>query len=276
MVTLLDGPLGTELSRLGHDTSAPLWSARALAAAPAAVRALHAAYAQAGARVHTANTFRTQPGVAGADWQVLLARAVSLCREAVGATGGRVAGSMAPIADCYRPDLSPPQPRAAHRAMARALAGAGCDLLLVETFPHAGEARVAVEEAAATGLPVWVALTAGPDADLLTPGQLAAGAREAVAAGARAALVNCVPAARTLPYVRALADLGVPFGAYANAGHPTEGLGWSTPDVKDAARRYADLAAEWVDAGATLVGSCCGTGPATVAALARRFCPDPP
>ena len=85
--------------------------------------------------------------------------------------------------------------------------------------------------------------------------------------GPQAVLVNCVPATRTRPYVEALAALGVPFGAYANAGDPEEGLGWSA-DPSAAAAAYCALANEWIDAGATLVGSCCGTGPAHVAALA--------
>ena len=124
--------------------------------------------------------------------------------------------------------------------------------------------------AVATGLPTWVAFTAGPGADLLTPGALAEGARRAVDAGAAAVLVNCTPATGTLPFVEALAaaGLGVPLGAYANAGAPEAGLGWGAGG--DAAARYANLADTWIAAGATLVGSCCGTSPAHIAELARR------
>jgi S-methylmethionine-dependent homocysteine/selenocysteine methylase len=72
----------------------------------------------------------------------------------------------------------------------------------------------------------------------------------------------------TLPYVERLAEAGVPFGAYANAGEAAEGLGWTdAPDVA----RYVDLAEAWVRAGATIVGGCCGTGPAHIRALAARI-----
>jgi S-methylmethionine-dependent homocysteine/selenocysteine methylase len=137
-----------------------------------------------------------------------------------------------------------------------------------------GEALIAVEAGAATGVETWVSFTAGPGADLLSPREIAHGAREAVKLGARAVLVNCIPAARILEFVRMLADAGVPFGAYANAGAPEERMGWRSPvdsDAGDAARRYADLAETWVEAGATVIGSCCGTGPAHIAELARRF-----
>lgn len=268
-MTLLDGPMGTVLGERGVPLPPPLWSAWALAHDPDAVAAVHRDYAAAGAAVHTTNTFRTQARTVGADWQTLTRRAVQLARAAA-APGQRVAGSIAPLADCYRPDLSPADPGPEHGQMARCLAGAGVDLLLCETFPHVGEGLAAVDQAVATGLPTWASFTAGPDGDLLSPEQLADAALQAIAHGATAVLVNCVPASTTHRWLAPLAALGVPFGAYANAGHPDEQLGWHA-DPTVSARRYADLAQAWVDLGATILGSCCGTGPAHTAELARRF-----
>lgn len=269
--TLLDGPMGTELGRRGLPTPAPEWSAAALRHDGALVAEVHRAYTAAGATVHTANTFRTQPRPCPHDWRTLLARAVALARQSAPADH-RVAGSMAPLLDCYSPWLSPAQPRPEHRLIARALAEEGVDLLLVETFPHVGEALVAVEEAVATGLPTWASFTPGPEGDLLSPDEVARGARQAAERGASALLVNCLPASRALQWLRPLLDLGLglPIGVYANAGHPTEELGWQA-DPTQAGERYADLAEEWVQAGVSIVGSCCGTGPETIAALSRRF-----
>lgn len=274
MVLLLDGPLGSELLARGIPTPLPAWSAAALESAPGAVAEIHADYARAGARVHTAATFRTQPRVFPDRWERLARAAVSLARGAVPGDH-RVAGSIAPLADCYRPDLSPLQndpvaTRSEHAALARALAEAGCDLLLCETFPHVGEGLVAVEEAMATGRETWASFTPGYRADLLTPEELARAGREAVERGARAVLVNCVPAASALDYVRALReaiDERTPVGVYANAGHPEERMGWAA--VPGAPERYVELARAWIAAGATIVGGCCGTGPEHVAALAR-------
>ncbi|UJR86611.1 homocysteine S-methyltransferase family protein [Sandaracinus amylolyticus] len=267
---LLDGPVGTELARRAVATPAPMWSAHAIEGAPDVLAAIHRDYAHAGATIHTAATFRTTPRASGPGWERLARRAVEITRASID-PGHRVAGSIAPLEDCYRPDLSPSDPRAEHRALARALAGAGADLLLCETFPHVGEALIAVEEAVATGLPTWLALTAGPSADLLTPAQIAEGAREAVRRGAQAVLVDCVPADRTLEYVDAIARLalGVPFGAYANAGREEDGIGWSSND-RAAAQRYLAHARRWLDAGATIVGGCCGTSVVHIAALAAE------
>lgn len=270
---ILDGPLGTELQARGVPTPLPGWSAHALESAPRVVQAIHADYAAAGATVHTANTFRTRRRLFPDRWQTLATTAVRLAREAL-PPGSRLAGSVAPLEDCYRPDLSPAHrdseaTAAEHAELCRVLADAGCDLLLVETFPDPLEARLATQAAASTGLETWVALTPGPDADLLNPAQLARAAAACVAAGARAALVNCSPALGTLEYVRALraaVPRQVPIGAYANAGRPDDRLGWRSEPQAPA--RYAELAATWQAAGATLLGSCCGTGPAHVAALA--------
>jgi S-methylmethionine-dependent homocysteine/selenocysteine methylase len=269
MIILLDGPIGSLLPAHGVATPGPSWSAAALESAPEVVGRLHRAYASAGACVHTANTFRTKERQSGAAWERLTRAAVGMARASVPAAH-RVAGSLSPLEDCYRPDLSPRDPRPEHRAMARALAAAGVDLILCETFPHLGEALVATEEAAATGLPVWVSFTAGPDGSLLTPAEMGEGARAAADAGAQAVLVNCTAAAITLPYVEGLAraaPAGVPVGAYANAGGPGE---WGATD-EAATSRYVAFARAWVAAGATIVGSCCGTGPAHIAALAAEW-----
>lgn len=267
MVTLLDGPLGTELGARGVPTPAPLWSALALLTHPDMVAKIHQEYAESGAQIHTANTFRTQPRHAGTAWEELTRKALSLARAAVPSTH-LVAGSIAPLEDCYRPDLSPADPRPEHRRFCRLLADAGADLLLCETFPHVGEALVAVEEAVATGLPTWVAFTAGPEGTLLTPAQIREGAREAVRRGVSAVLVNCTAASLMQPFVEALAGVGVPFGAYANAGAMEDGLGWGSPG--DGPERYAALAARWQEAGATILGGCCGTSAAHIRALSRQ------
>ena len=262
--------MGTELRARGVPTPTPLWSAAALDSHPEIVAAIHREHAAAGATVHTANTFRTGRRTAGDRWEELTRLAVGIARESVPADH-RVAGSIAPLEDCYRPELSPADPGPEHRDMARVLAEAGCDLLLCETFPHVGEGLAALQAAVDTGLESWMSFTAGPEGELLTIAALAEGARQAVALGASAVLVNCVPARLTLGHVEALAGLGVPFGAYANAGHVDEGMGWTS--APQAPERYAAFAEDWIAAGATLIGACCGTGVAVIEALARRQVP---
>lgn len=264
-VIILDGPMGTELTRRAVPMDDGAWSALALDVAPDVVAAIHRDYAAAGAVVHTANTFRTKRRDVGERWEALARRAVKIAKDNVPA-GQRVAGSIAPLADCYRPDRSPGAASASeHAELARALAKAGVDILLCETFAHADEAAAAVRESVRTGAETWVAFTGGPDGSLMTPEAMGSAAARCAAEGARVVLVNCTPATRTLRYLDALGRVGVPFGAYANAGSEADCIGWGWD--AEGASRYAVLAAQWVDAGASVIGGCCGTGPAHIASL---------
>ena len=153
--------------------------------------------------------------------------------------------------------------------MAQALAAAGVDIILVETFPHIGEALIAVEEAVATGVPTWVAFTAGPKADLLDVDAIHAGAADAAARGAEVLLVNCIPTAIVSQFLPALADHGKPFGAYGNAGSADDESGFKTSALSPSA--YSAAALSWIEMGASIIGGCCGTQVAHIRAIADQL-----
>jgi len=292
-VLLLDGATGTELQRRGVDTGLPLWSARALLEAPDVLRAIHMDYAAAGADIITTNTFRTHRRTLtraslGERTRALTALAVKIAREAAQQADRKifVAGSMSPLEDCYSPQLVPPDGELwiEHAEMARDLAQAGCDLLLVETMNTIREAVIAARCAATTGLPVCVSFVAGLNG--LPPDQVSGAADETLArvtllSGEPIAeavqavqrlrpaviLINCVPLAyidRAFDELRA-AHRG-PIGLYANVGHADDQIGWTlTDDVQPAA--YAQHARYWMRQGAAIIGGCCGTTPAHIAVL---------
>jgi homocysteine S-methyltransferase len=269
---LLDGATGTELERRGARCDLPLWSARALVEAPDLVERIHREYAAAGAEVVTADTFRTQArslsrgGFEGRAFE-LTALAVSLARRALG-EDGFVAGSMAPLEDCWRPDLVPDDGALAreHGEHAANLAEAGADLLLIETQNTIREARAATVAAQATGLPVWVCFACDGHAQLGS-GETLAAALAAIAPLAPDGVgVNCLPPAFVPAALVALRDARLPFSVHANLGH--RGAHDATPAA------FAGHALAWVRAGARMVGGCCGTTPehtrATAAAIRAR------
>jgi S-methylmethionine-dependent homocysteine/selenocysteine methylase len=276
MITILDGAMGTALEARGIDTDSALWSATPLFTNPAAISAVHRAYAQAGATVHTAATFRTQPARAGDDAQRLTDQAVQLARQAV-PSSHRVAGSMAPIADCYKPNSTPTDTANDHKKMASFLKNSGVDLILVETFANPREAEVATRAAVHTGLEVWTSLTAGFRADLLTPQQLAVAAQAVQQAGASAILVNCIPHEVLIDYIIEVIDVigdAAPIGAYGNAGPiPIFGDHCAAPALRasEAVARYVRSAQSWVDAGCTILGGCCGTDVPHIIGLHETF-----
>ncbi len=283
---LLDGATGTELNRRGVSTDLPLWSARALLDAPGVLRQIHADYVRAGAELITANTFRThrrtlaRAGL-GARAAELTTSAVRLARAAIAeAHPGSdhacyVAGSLAPLEDCYSPELVPPQAEceAEHAEMAQHLAAAGVDVILVETMNTIREARAAVRAARATGLPVLVGFVCRSDDRLFSGESVTDAVRAIVPLGVAGLLINCTPSATIqAPFgelcsaVRAQPARVPITGLYANIGHTDAVTGWTnTADVGPL--EYAQLASGWLAQGANLIGGCCGTTPAHIAAL---------
>jgi S-methylmethionine-dependent homocysteine/selenocysteine methylase len=263
---LLDGATGTELGRRGVNTRTAMFSAAALLDSKGRQTLLevHRDYVRAGAQVVTANTFRTNPRKAGPRWRELTRLAVKLARE----SGAAVAGSIAPVEDCYRPELSPPGAFEEHRLFARALAEAGCDLLLVETVASAREGTDAILAAEEAGLPFWVACMAMPDGRMRDGSPLRDFARTVHHSKASAMLINCTPCAGIDRALDVLREAELPFGAYAHMGEVDPDSGWPpTPLLSPA--EYAGRARGWVERGATIAGGCCGTTPAHIAALAK-------
>jgi S-methylmethionine-dependent homocysteine/selenocysteine methylase len=83
--------------------------------------------------------------------------------------------------------------------------------------------------------------------------------------------VNCTPAPRVeaqVGFLREALPDDVRVMAYANIGYADEAGNWVSTDAVDPGR-YATYAWRWIDAGATIVGGCCGTTPDTIRAIAR-------
>lgn len=280
-VTLLDGATGTELSRRGLDTRLPLWSARALADRPDVVETVHREYVGSGCLVLTACTFRTHErtlarGGLGGRGDELNASAVRAARRgaaAAGVPGVRVAGSMAPLEDCFRPDLVPPleELAAEHGRQALSLARAGVDLLLVETMNTVREAIAAVRAAVATGLPAWCSFVTDGSGRLPSGERLETAVSEVERLGTASVLVNCVPMTDLAGEVaRLAASTSLPVGGYGNIGHAHDVDGWRVELMLEP-EAFADHALACRAAGATLLGGCCGTEPRHLAELARRL-----
>ena len=280
---LLSGACGTEILRRGVPTPLPLWSAAALLDAPEVVREVHRDHVAAGADVATANTFRTGRRVVAAarvpcSARDLTKRAVALAREGVAAArAGRpvlVAGSMAPVADCYRPDLVPPEDatlRAEHGIHAGNLVAARADFVLVETMNTVREAVAALRACAAAALPAAVSFVCMEGARLLSGEPVAEAARAVRSLSPLAILVNCCPVDVATEALAALAPAagGIPFGAYANGlGRADDAQGWTfETGTGVGAAAYAEAARGWLALGARWLGGCCGTTPEHVRSL---------
>ena len=263
---LFDGAMGTQLQ------------ARGLAAGelpellclerPEVVTEVHAAYVAAGADVVTTNTFGANAEKLGsaATVEEVFSAAVACARAAgpryvaadIGPTGQLLApmGTL-PFDDAY--ELFARQVRAADAA--------GADLFVIETMADLAEAKAALLAVRENSdLPALVTMTFQED------GRTFLGTTPEVAAltlsslGAAAVGINCslgpeevAPlAARMLPWA------SCPVMVQANAGLPRVVDGQTVFDIGP--REYAAAVAGMLDAGVTIVGGCCGTTPAHIAA----------
>jgi homocysteine S-methyltransferase len=279
---ILDGGLATQLEAAGHDLSDELWSARLLADAPEAIVAVHRAYLRAGARVITTASYQASLagfGRRGLDGVALIERSVALAREAITGLPGPlwIAASVGPygatVADGseYRGNygLSHADLMRFHRPRMEILAGAGPDVLALETVPDVREAEAMLEALEGLNTPAWLSYTV--DGDRTRAGQplteafaLTVGNADVIAVG-----VNCsAPDDVTAAVAIAAQTSGKPVVVYPNSGERWDAHArqWTGRPVDP-----TELFARWIADGARLVGGCCRTSPATIAALARAL-----
>jgi len=275
---LLDGATGTELSRRGVDLDTPSWTAGAILEAPRVLWQIHRDYVEAGADIVTANTFRTHARNLAAIGQAartreLTFRAVEIARDAAGKTA-YVAGSMAPLEDCYSPQNTPESDSllAEHLCMAENLAAAKVDFILVETQLTIREGTIAARAASATGLPFGVSFVCNAAGQLLS-GESLLNAYLAIAPLQPALfLVNCVPVEEVLTDLAPLRaqTVQIPLGAYANTGRLLANGSWEATKGELPAV-YAEFVEQWKQADMKAFGGCCGTTPEHISYIYKRL-----
>lgn len=290
-VLVLDGGLATELQARGHDLDDPLWSARLLLDDPAAIEAVHRDYLHAGADVATAASYQASlpglraRGLSDDDARALLRRSIELGRRAcdhaatvrdpgrprprplavasLGAYGAYLADGSE-----YRGDYTADDATITryHRERLDVLAPLA-DLVACETIPCLREAECLADVLAGSPVPAWVSFQCKDDASSAHGEPIercvaaVAGVPTVVAVG-----VNCCAPWHVAGLVRRIRDAcPLPIVAYPNAGERYADGRWCGHAISPA--ELATLASGWHAAGARILGGCCRTGPAHVAAL---------
>lgn len=297
-ITILDGGMSRELVRIGAPFRQPEWSAFALIEAPEMVRQVHAEFAAAGADVITTNTYAVVPfhigeerfREKGRDYADL---AGQMAREAVAevsAKTGRsvkVAGSIPPVFGSYRPELfRADEAPEIIRVLVEGLFP-HVDLWLAETQSSLAEVRAIRAALGDDPRPFWISFTLNDDdehtanvvAGIEEPrprsgeslAEIVAYARETNVA---ALLFNCSEAEIMEAAIHRVKELDpeLPVGVYANAFVPeTKKMAANTGlcDIRDdlTPETYLAFARQWADAGASIIGGCCGIGTEHIAAL---------
>ena len=278
---VLDGATGSELRRRGMPLDPLVWSALAPLTHYELLRAIHFDYIAAGADVVTTSTFATTRFVLeaagrGDDFAAVNTRAVGAAREARDASGRAVAiaGSISCLPPGFDVQAYPDENEesAAYLELAETLAEAGADLLLLEMMQETRHAPLACEAARTVGLPVWLGVSCRVGAAGTLVGfdfplvPLSATLDALLPFAPHAVAVMHSPVAAVVPALREIrARSSAPLGAYPEIGDGSAKTEAVTPV------QLARQARAWSDAGARIVGGCCGTQPAHIRAVAASL-----
>lgn len=272
-VLLADGAMGTQIQSAG--LPAVLCPEEYNISHPEVIERIHRSYVEAGSRLILTNTFGCsgfklrRAGVGGGQMEELIAAA---CRVALRAAGddAAVAGDIGPSGEVMEPfgDTPAADLRSDFARQARALADHGADLIIIETVMDLNEMRLAVETVRETTTLAVIASMAFGESGRTTFGNSVEECGRALAElGVSVLGANCMMGIEHYPaIVRAYRSVSeLPVMAQPNAGQPETREGKvvyrETPETM--AARLPAL----VDAGASIIGGCCGTSPETI----RRF-----
>ena len=272
-VIVLDGSMGAFLQAQGLPAGTPpdLWNLQRAET----VQEAHRLYVEAGARVVLTNTFgatASRLAVHGGEAQVAAINRAAV-HNARSAGPDLVAGDIGPLGLSLEPsgDLAFADAVRLFSEQIRALIDGGVDLLLAETFIDLLELRAAVIAAndLRGDLPLVASMTFGVDGVSDTGATPEAAAVTLEGLGVDAVGVNCsVGPAEMLPVVRRLgASTALPIAVQPNAGLPRQ-----VGDQVVFPMQPSEMAPwyeRFVDAGAAMVGGCCGTTPQTIQLAAR-------
>lgn len=274
-VLVADGGMGTSLFAAGlrPGETPEVWNVER----PEAVIDVHKGFIEAGSDIILTNTFggtRTRLDLDGKGDRVaeLNAAGVDVARTAAGSAGIVVAGSVGPTGALFEPlgPMTHEEAVAVFTEQMDALAAAGADLLWIETLSSVEELAAAVEAAESTGVPFVTTMsfdTNGHTMMGVAPAELAgwwsSHGGTPVAIGA-----NCgVGPADTVLAAHQINDAGAEVAVVAkgNCGIPeiVDGRLWY-PASSDDMTAYAELA---LDAGARIIGACCGSTPEHIAQI---------
>jgi methionine synthase I (cobalamin-dependent) len=280
-----DGGMGTMLMAAGLVFGDPPeeWNLRETHAGR--VRAIHRGYYDAGAHLVLTNSFGGSPFRLKLhrldDRVVAVNRAAAELARAEAGPDRVVAGSIGPSGELFVPlgELDEAAAIAGFRDQAAGLAAGGADVLWIETMSDLQEVRAAVAGArqAAPELPIVATMTfdtRGHTMMGVSPGEALAALAALGLAAVGANCGNGTDEIETVIDAMRQADAGIPLIAKSNAGMPElvdgQAVYRGTPAVMaEYARRVHAL-------GATIIGACCGSTPAHIAAIAATLRHEPP
>ena len=275
----LDGGLSTALENNGNKLTTSLWTGELIRTNPAQITKAHLDFINAGAQIIITSSYQLSYTGAGArGWseaetnQGLIA-ATALAKKAVTESGKdvKVAASVGPygasLADGseYKGNygVSKQELRDFHARRIEVLISTSPDYLALETMPDTFEVEVLLELLSDCPIPFWVSYSC-KEGNQTNAGQSFQSAVD-LAQSAMAVGINCTKPELIADLLRS-AKSNKPYVVYPNSGRV-----WDAKNkvwTGSAAVGFSnDLIRQWVEAGAEIIGGCCGIGAAEIAEL---------
>ncbi|WP_413283484.1 homocysteine S-methyltransferase family protein [Vibrio sp. MA40-2] len=288
-ITILDGGMGRQLKAIGAPFSQPLWSAQALIESPDHVTQVHQSFIDSGAEIIIANSYACVPFHLGearfkAEGAQLARKAAKIAQSVAQDTSVQVAGAIPPPFGSYRPDLFDTEEAV---EIVNTLIDAQdpyVDLWLVETICSIEEFDVIYQALHHSNKDSFYSFSlddSHTDHANLRSGQSVQSAIEKVVQqnNVKGILFNCsVPevmeqAVEVSKITIQKAKVDMQIGVYANNFMPIltnhKANGTMQPMRELSPEAYLTYAKRWYKAGASILGGCCGIGPAHIKALAE-------
>lgn len=275
-IIFLDGATGTNLQQAGMPSGVcpELW----ILEHPEVLLELQKSYVKAGTQILYAPTFSGNAiklGEYGAANRLeeINQKLVGLSRQAAGADC-LVAGNLTMTGRSLTPvgNLDFEELVDCYKEQVRAIAGAGADLFVIETMMSIQECRAAVLAVKeTTDLPVFVTITLESNGRTLYGTDPVTALITMQALGVDAFGINCSLGPDTMiPMITELKEYAeIPLIAKPNAGLPKLVDGKTVFDMPAAV--FAEHMRALVEAGASVIGGCCGTDPGYIAAMGERI-----
>ncbi len=266
---ILDSAMGSELIKYGEILPEHIWSAKTNLTNPQLIYKIHKSHIHAGANYITTNTFRTTKrafkklGLSNNKATQLATESFnSALQMAHKASKGKVKilGSIAPLEDCYSPNLFPGKKIALreYEEIANLFSSTNIDCFLLETMTNITEIKSCLTILKNFNIPIWVSLNLLNQSEILSGESLTNTIKEVKKFPVDCILLNCNPLERTLKALMVLKKKwGKELGVYPN-------LGKGEPSIDGVINNYysidefSNFIKKCFHIGINYIGGCCG------------------
>ena len=274
--------MGSELIKRGLNLPPHIWSAHANIHYPQLVKQIHKDYIKSGSEIIITNTFRTTPraykktGLSLKQANSIAYKsqkaAINLAKKA-GNSKTIILGSIAPLEDCYMPELFPGKKiaQSEFKVIIEWFLEKNIDGIILETMNNITETEVLLNLLNKYNIPIYVSFYLITSKYLPSKEHISDAIELIKNYNVQAVLFNCTPINIMKEIVDNMVDnLNFPWGIYPNLGLGSPKLDGKISELASN-KNFLDLIEKSINKGAKFIGGCCGSSPKHINLLKKLF-----